>query len=97
MVWEAALAREIRAAATAGIEEANAKRVSFHRIAAADQQTFDALYLRDAASNAAGLSRFGIDGDAPFRTARASIGAGGRIDCRSSMPPAADGRDPRVS
>ena len=90
-VWEAAMAREIRAAATAGIEEAVAKRVSFHRIAPSDQQAFDALYLRDAAANAAGLSRFGIDGNAAFRIARASIGPGGRINCRSSVAPVPDG------
>jgi TRAP-type C4-dicarboxylate transport system substrate-binding protein len=86
-VWEAALAREIRTAATAGVEEANAKRVSFHRIAPSEQQAFDALYLRDAAGNAQGLSRFGIDGSAPFRTARASIGPGGQISCRDSTVP----------
>ncbi len=93
-VWEAAMAREIRAAATAGIEEAIAKRVSFHPIAPSDQQAFDALYLRDAAANAAGLSRFGIDGNATFRIARASIGPGGRINCRSSVTPVSDGPAP---
>jgi TRAP-type C4-dicarboxylate transport system substrate-binding protein len=83
-VWEAALAREIRAAAASGIQEAATKRVTLHRIDPAEQQAFDALYLRDAATNAAGLSRFGIDGSAPFRTARASIGANGQISCRSN-------------
>ncbi len=88
-VWEAALAREIRAAATAGIREAAAKRVSLHRITPSDQRAFEALYLRDAASNGARLSRFGIDGATAFRTARASIRGDGSINCtRPAASPA---------
>ncbi len=87
-VWEAALAREIIAAADAGLEEAAAKRVSMHQIAPAEQQAFDALYLRDAATNAVGLARFGIDGMAAFRTARSSISPDGSVQCRSALPTA---------
>jgi len=84
-VWEAALAREIIAAADAGLQEAATKQVSMHQISPAEQQAFDALYLRDAATNAVGLSRFGIDGMAAFRTARSSIAADGSVSCRSGV------------
>ena len=83
-VWEAALAREIGAALEAGFEAATAGGIRIHPVRPEDQHAFDRLYLRDAATNAAALSRYGIDGSAVFNTARASIGANGQVHCRSS-------------
>lgn len=82
-VWEAALAEEIRAAEIRGLDEARAKKVRITPMPAADQQRFDALYLREAESNARLLDRFGIDGMQAFRAARASIPARNRVECRS--------------
>lgn len=81
-VWEAALARQVGKALAAGFDEARARGVEVLPISSADQREFDALYLREAARNAAALGRFGIDGESVFRTARASIAADGRITCR---------------
>jgi TRAP-type C4-dicarboxylate transport system substrate-binding protein len=83
-VWEAALARQTRKALAEGFAEARARGVTVTPIDAADQQKFDALYLRDAERNARALARHGIDGLSVFRTARASIGADGHVACRES-------------
>lgn len=80
-VWEAALAREVRAAVAKGIAEARKSNVSFTPSSAADQARFDALYLRDAESNARALSRFGIDGLRAFRSARDSVKTRDTISC----------------
>jgi len=81
-VWEAALAEENRAAAERGLAEARARNISFTQVSAEDQERFDRLYLEDAERNARALERFGIDGLATFRLARASIPARDRIECR---------------
>jgi TRAP-type C4-dicarboxylate transport system substrate-binding protein len=83
-VWEAALASQVRKALAEGFAEARAHGVKVTPIDAADQQKFDALYLHDAERNAKALARHGIDGLSVFRTARASIGADGRVACRES-------------
>ena len=72
-VWEAALSREIGKATAAGEEEGGASGVRFYDIAPGEQARFDALYNHDAAKNAAALTRFGIDGEAVFRDARAIL------------------------
>lgn len=81
-VWEAALAREVRAAWTVGMDEANRTGIAVSAMSAAEQAKFDALYLSEAEANARGLERFGIDGLRAFRTARASIPARDRINCK---------------
>lgn len=81
-VWEAALAREVRAAEIRGMAEARAKGVVITPMPAADQQRFDALYLQEAESNARRLERFGIDGLRAFRAARGAIVARSEISCR---------------
>ena len=81
-VWEAALASEVRAAEKRGMDEARAKGIVISAIDPDEQRRFDALYLREAQSNARGLTRFGVDGIAAFRAARASIAARDRIACR---------------
>lgn len=80
-VWEAALARQTRRALEQGFALARAEHVDILGIDAAQQQAFDALYLRDAQRNAGALSRFGIDGAAVFHTARASLAADGSVHC----------------
>ncbi|UVO54389.1 TRAP transporter substrate-binding protein DctP [Sphingomonas sp. SUN039] len=82
-VWEAAIASEIEKSLGAGIAEARAKNMQIHAIAPADQTAFDARYLADAERNAQRLSASGIDAMAAFRAARASIGPGGNVSCRT--------------
>ena len=81
-VWEAALATEVRAALGKGFEEARVRNVEILPMPPAEQARFDALYLRDAARNAQALTRFGIDGMAAFRSARASVAARDQIQCK---------------
>lgn len=81
-VWEAALAEENRAAADRGLAEAHKQGVVFTQVSAADQARFEQLYLEDAQHNARDLERFGIDGLATFRVARASVPARDKIACR---------------
>lgn len=80
-IWEAALARQVRAAMDKGRREAAAYKVVFHPASASDQKRFDAMYLRDAEANARGLTAFGIDGEAAFRSARKAVEGRDRISC----------------
>jgi TRAP-type transport system periplasmic protein len=80
-VWEAALAKEVRAALVKGMDEARAKHLSVVAMPASEQARFDALYLSEAEANARALARFGIDGAKAFRTARASISGRDQIVC----------------
>lgn len=80
-VWEAALTKEIQAALDKGMAEARAQGVTIDGMSRAEQARFDALYLRDAQENARRLSRFGIDGLAAFRAARASVHGRDKISC----------------
>lgn len=84
-VWEAALADEVNAALGKGMTEARKEGVTIAAMPLEEQRRFDALYLREAENNAHALDRFGIDGLAVFRTARASIAGRDRVVCRS-MP-----------
>lgn len=83
-VWEAALARETRAAQAKGFDEAQAKRITIVAMPPEEQARFDALYLRDAEVNARALSRFGIDGMRAFRAARAGVKARDAVSCGAS-------------
>ncbi len=69
-IWEAAMARETRAAVQSGEAEGRAQHVQFIPVSAQDQIRFDELYEKDAARSAARLDRIGIDGMAVFRDAR---------------------------
>ena len=83
-VWEAALARQIDAAAKSGEATARRDGVHFLTIAPAEQQQFDQQYERDARRSAQSLERYGIDGVALFDDARritAQIGVTGRVSC----------------
>jgi TRAP-type transport system periplasmic protein len=81
-VWEQALAEENRRALDEGWKFAEKAGVVAHDLTAAEQERFDALYLREAGHNAQSLERYGIDGTSVFQTARASIGADGSVNCR---------------
>jgi TRAP-type transport system periplasmic protein len=81
-VWEKALADEVEAAADRGIAAAHARNIQITGMPAAEQARFDRLYLEDAEANARALDRFGIDGEAAFAIARASVAGPGRILCR---------------
>jgi TRAP-type C4-dicarboxylate transport system substrate-binding protein len=72
-VWEAALSDELGKSVQVGLEAARSHGIVFSNMLPAEQERFDALYLRDARDNAEALGRFGIDGLGPFRTARNSV------------------------
>ncbi len=80
-VWEQAMITELKRAWQQGYDEAVAQDVEITGMSAADQDRFDALYLQDAERNARALDRFGIDGEAVFRTARSSLRDDGVIAC----------------
>ncbi|MCP5143638.1 MAG: TRAP transporter substrate-binding protein DctP [Gammaproteobacteria bacterium] len=81
-VWEAALARQTEIALVAGEQAAEAAKIEFTALPAADQTRFDDLYLELARGNASSLSRYGIDGLAVFSVARASVQPDGTVSCR---------------
>jgi TRAP-type transport system periplasmic protein len=83
-VWEAALIEEIEGAERAGIAFGRTHGTAFRPTPPADQQRFDALYNRNAARIAAGLSRFGRDGTPIFLRAQQLVAAGRA----SGAPPA---------
>jgi TRAP-type C4-dicarboxylate transport system substrate-binding protein len=80
-VWEAALASQTRKALDEGYALARHDAVEIRGVDPQEQQTFDALYLRDAERNARSLERYGIDGISVFRTARASLAGDGSVRC----------------
>jgi TRAP-type transport system periplasmic protein len=80
-VWESALAEENRRALDEGWAYARELGVIEVPIGAADQARFDQLYALEAERNAAGLSRYGIDGASVLAAARTSIGADGTASC----------------
>lgn len=80
-VWEAALAEENRRALDEGWQYALEQGVVEVAIGAGDQARFETLYAQDAESNAAALSRYGIDGESVLAAARASITADGSVNC----------------
>jgi TRAP-type C4-dicarboxylate transport system substrate-binding protein len=69
-IWEAAIAKETRAAVQSGEMEGRAQQVQFIPVSAPEQKRFDELYEEDAARGADMLSNLGIDGAAVFRDAR---------------------------
>jgi TRAP-type C4-dicarboxylate transport system substrate-binding protein len=69
-VWEAAMAKEIRAAEMAGEEEGQQLGAEFINIAPMEQKRFDVLYEAEGERNARDLGRFGIDGESVFHLAR---------------------------
>ena len=80
-VWERALADEIRKSEQVG-RDAAAGIITNTPASEADQARFDAIYLGDGEANARQLARFGIDGMAAYRVARASIAGRDQIICK---------------
>lgn len=80
-VWEAALTDEIEAGARAGLGAARSAKVVFTSATPDQQAQFDALYLKDAGSNARALGAFGIDGIAAFKAARTAVHGRDKISC----------------
>jgi TRAP-type C4-dicarboxylate transport system substrate-binding protein len=80
LVWEAALADEIRKSEAVG-RAAGEGRITYSSVTRDEQQRFDKDYLRDAETNARALERFGIDGMSAFKLARASFAGRDRIKC----------------
>lgn len=70
-VWEDALERELIAADRVGEQAAVDEGIVFNEVDAADQQRFEAVYASDGETRARELQRYGIDGLASFRLARA--------------------------
>jgi TRAP-type transport system periplasmic protein len=81
-VWEQALIRRTTDAVDTGAEYGAERGITTIELSPADQQRFLDVYARHAAESAAGLERFGIDGEAAYRVARASINPDGTVDCR---------------
>ncbi len=80
-VWEAALAKEVRAALGTGFDEAKKRGVKISSMPKSDEERFDALYLADAARNARRLEKWGIDGMAAFKSARTSLTGLDHVSC----------------
>jgi len=70
-VWEDALEREITASDRVGEQTARDSGIVFNDVSPEDQQAFAEVYARDGEARARGLTRYGIDGLATFRRARA--------------------------
>lgn len=80
-VWEQALIDTNAQAQDDGLAVAREDGITFTALPEDDQRRFDELYLELAQRNAAGLARYGIDGDAVFAQSRRSVGADGTVTC----------------
>lgn len=85
-VWEQALIEKNAQAQEDGLAVAREDGVTFTILAQPEQERFDALYLELAERQAAGLSRYDIDGTSVFTNSRRSIGADGSVTCAEDLP-----------
>jgi len=88
-VWEQALDQELLAANVVGERAARDEHVVFSDLNASDQAKFDEVYAHDGEARAADLKRYGIDGLASFRLARAttaSLTQSSTVVCPSTQP-----------
>jgi TRAP-type transport system periplasmic protein len=86
-VWEQSLDRELLAANAVGEQAARDEGVVFNNLTPEDQAKFDEVYARDGETRAGALKRYGIDGLASFRLARAataSLRESDSVTCPSS-------------
>lgn len=81
-VWEEALIRRTTEAVEIGSRYGREHGIKETILSEADQARFLETYSRYAEEIAADLARFGIDGMAVYRTARASIAPDGTINCK---------------
>lgn len=79
-VWERAIAGEIYKSLDAGLA-ASRGRVQVFQPSAADQQRFLDIYQRDNLQTARDARRWGLDGEAVFRRAQASLTGNDRVVC----------------
>ncbi|WP_235425386.1 TRAP transporter substrate-binding protein DctP [Croceibacterium mercuriale] len=79
-VWERAIADAIYTSLEAGLEDSRGK-VQVFQPSAADQQRFEDVYQRDNLRTARDARRWGIDGEAVFRRAQASLPGDDRVVC----------------
>lgn len=79
-VWEDALANELQQAELAGFETGRELNVEFNEMSPEDQERFDRIYAADSETRAGTLTRYGIDGLAVFRDARATAAASADSD-----------------
>jgi TRAP-type C4-dicarboxylate transport system substrate-binding protein len=82
-VWEAALAHETQDSLRQGLEIAARDGVVIQTMAPVQRARFLDLYQRDIESSAAELARYGIDGMAALKVARASIRPDNKIQCET--------------
>ena len=75
LVWEAALAQEIKRGEAAGLAFGHQQGVQFQPVSAADQARFDELTRRSARADARRLAPLGIDGEGMLDRAQAVIAA----------------------
>jgi TRAP-type C4-dicarboxylate transport system substrate-binding protein len=80
-VWEAAMAKEIGKSEAVGLAFGKAHGVEFIAFDPAEQARFDAAYDAAALANARELGRYGIDGPAIYRQAKAVIAGGSPARC----------------
>ncbi len=85
-VWEQALIEKNAQAQDDGLAVAREEGITFTTLPDADQERFDTIYLEQAESNAAALSRYGIDGSSVFTNSRRSIAADGTVTCPRVNP-----------
>ena len=79
--WEEALNRQLQAAEIAGISFGQSNGISFHPLPAAEQARFDALYTRDATSQARRMKTIDIDAEPVLAAAQAMINGGASRRC----------------
>ena len=85
-IWEAAMAEQTNAAVASGEAQGRKDGVQFLSIDPAEQRRFDALYERDAESNARTLQAAGVDAVPVFEAARSiarSITPQGAVNCQA--------------
>ena len=81
-VWEAALIRRTTQAVTSGAEYGVERGMTETILPPEDQATFLETYSKYAKEIAAELGRFGVDGMAIYRAARANIAPDGTVSCK---------------
>ncbi len=80
-IWEAALTEKISIATDEGMQVAVQSNVDIRPVSAADQETFDQIYLQQARMNAQKLDEYGIDGQSVLDLALSSINSDGSVNC----------------
>jgi TRAP-type C4-dicarboxylate transport system substrate-binding protein len=83
-VWEAALAERTRQSLETGMAYGLEQGMQVSNISVEEQRQFDTIYLRDAERTALALQSDGIEAEAMFLAARASVNRDGLVECQRS-------------